>query len=325
MRLLKLSPACVAHLRTYPWRILITGASGWLGQAALELLTQSLGPESASRVLAFGSTHRLLRLRNGITVPQHPLTTLAALPPQPSLLLHFAYLTREKTSQMTVEDYATANRQITRLALEGGQAVGMQRAFLVSSGAVHAALAAPDDPAPALQYGRLKLEDESLFHSFAHADAAHRVFTARLFNLSGPYINKIDAYALASFIQQARSGQITVHATHPVLRSYTSVENLLHLAFEELLADEANRWTCVETAGDHVVEMAELADAVRTVVNPTARIQRAPLDQDAHADRYVGDGLQYRQLLTRYGIALHPLTRQIADTDAYLSEAEAQT
>lgn len=315
-----LPPALAERLRASRWRILVTGASGWLGQAALELLADAMRGDWRERVHAFGSSARDWTLRDGTAVRQQALTELPALPHAPSLLLHFAYLTREKALAMPTQDYIATNRQLSHLATEGGAAVGVERAFATSSGAVHTALAKPDDPDPTLLYGRLKLEDEALFQRFALAAPGRRAFVARLFNLSGPYINKLDSYALASLIGQARHGRMEVRAPYPVVRSYTSAANLLGLALGQLLADEAESFLRVETAGEREVEIGELAQEVRDLVAPQATIERPAMAAEP-VDRYVGNGAHYRRLLAEHGIAEHPLARQIADTAAYLGDA----
>ena len=317
MNLLALPPPIAESLRASGWRVLVTGASGWLGQAALEMLAEAFGDGWRGRVLAFGSSARIWTLRDGAKVDQHPLAEMPSLPPAPSLLLHFAYLTREKTAAMPVDAYVAANRMLSRVAAEGGASAGVERAFVVSSGAALSALAKPGDPDPALLYGRLKLEDEALFEAFAHSAPGRRAFVARLFNLSGPYINKLDSYALASFIRQARRGRIEVRAPHPVVRSYTSVANLLGVAMGQLLADDAEPHLCVETAGDREVEVGHLAEMVRELVAPEASIER-PAMAAAPADRYVGDGTRYRRLMAVHGIEEHPLVRQVLDTADYL-------
>jgi UDP-glucuronate decarboxylase len=310
-----LPPALAARLKASHWRVIVTGASGWLGRAALESLAHGLGPDWLGRVEAFGGSARVVALRDGAAVRQRPLSELGALPSRPSLLLHFAYLTREKVAGMSPDAYVATNREITRTVLEAGTRAGVERAVVTSSGAVHAALAAPESPDPALLYGRLKLEDEALFAEFALAAPARRALAVRLFNLSGPYVNK--PYALSSFIEQAAAGRIGVQARSLVTRSYTSAANLLGVGLGHLLVDAAEPFRCIETAGDRDVEMGDLAEAVRAVVNPSAVIHRAPLD-DSPADRYVGDGRVYRELMGRYGVAEHSLPRQIADTADYL-------
>jgi nucleoside-diphosphate-sugar epimerase len=317
MNPITLPPALAGRLRDSPWRVLVTGASGWLGRAALELLAHGLGPGWPGRVEAFGSSARRLALRDGVEIDLRPLSELGTLPPRPSLLLHFAYLTREKVAGMSPDDYIATNREITRTALDAGVRAGVERAVVASSGAVHAALAMPASPDPALLYGRLKLEDEALFASFAQEEPRRRALAVRLFNLSGPYINK--PYALSSFIEQARTGHLAVQARGPVIRSYTSAANLLGVAIGHLLADQAEPFLCVETAGECEVEMDALAEAVRAVVDPTATIARAAPD-GRPADRYVGDGRAYRELMRRHGVTEDPLARQIADTADYLRD-----
>jgi nucleoside-diphosphate-sugar epimerase len=317
MNHIALPSALADRLRDSRWRVLVTGASGWLGRAALDLLAHDFGPGWDRRVEAFGSAARRLTLRDGTGIVQRPLSELAALPPRPSLLLHFAYLTREKVAGMSPEDYVATNREITRTVLDAGVRAGVERAVVTSSGAVHATLAAPASPDPALLYGRLKLEDEALFASFAQAASGRRALALRLFNLSGPYINK--PYVLWSFIEQARAGHIDIQARGPVIRSYTSAANLLGVGLGHLLGDEAEPFQCVETAGECEVEMDALAEAVRAVVNPSATIARATAD-GRPADRYVGDGRAYRALMQRYGVAEDLLPRQIGDTADYLRE-----
>jgi UDP-glucuronate decarboxylase len=312
-----LPPTLATQLRGSHWRVIVTGASGWLGRAALELLAHSLGPDWSGRVEAFGSSARRLILRNGVEIQQHALSDICALTPQPSLLLHFAYLTREKVDGMSPDDYIATNRKITRIVLDAGVRAGVERSVVTSSGAVHAALAAPTSQDPALLYGRLKLEDEALFAAFAQAAPVRRALAVRLFNLSGPYINK--PYALSSFIQQAAAGRISVQARAPVIRSYTSAANLLGVCFGNLLSDDAERFLCIETAGEREVEMDTLAKAVRAVVNPAAALARSAPD-GSPADRYVGDGRIYRALMRQYGVTEDLLPRQIADTADYLRE-----
>jgi nucleoside-diphosphate-sugar epimerase len=320
MNRLALPTALADRLRGSHWRVLVTGAGGWLGLAALELLADALGTEWRERVSAFGSRERMLVLRDGSEIRQQPLTMLPACQPRPSLLLHFAYLTRENAATMPAAAYIATNRTLSRLAAEGGEAIGVERAFVTSSGAARAALTAADAADPELLYGKLKLEDEALFEQFALAKPGRRAFVSRLFNLSGPYINK--PYALASFIDQARSGRIHVRATHPVVRSYTSASNLLGLAMGHLLADDAQPFLSVETAGDQQVEVGELARLVRDLISPGTTIERAEY-AEGPIDHYVGEGTDYRRMLGEHGIEEHALARQIADTADYLARSKA--
>ena len=54
-----LTGAGAARLIASPWRIVVAGAGGWMGRAALEALHELLDDSFADRVLAFGSDRRL--------------------------------------------------------------------------------------------------------------------------------------------------------------------------------------------------------------------------------------------------------------------------
>jgi nucleoside-diphosphate-sugar epimerase len=143
-------------------RIIITGAGGWLGLATLDLLARALGDGFDKRVRAFGSSTRTLRLRDGTQVLQRPLTDLVWLPAEPSLLLHFAFLTKDRAETMSEADYRAANRAISDAVLSALEPIGAQAVFLASSGAA----AKADDPAAhaAMRlYGAMKRDDEDAF------------------------------------------------------------------------------------------------------------------------------------------------------------------
>jgi nucleoside-diphosphate-sugar epimerase len=55
-------------------------------------------------------------------------------------------------------------------------------------------------------YGSLKREDEERFAAWADA-AGKRAVIARIFALTGPYINKPGAYAIASFLADAMAAR----------------------------------------------------------------------------------------------------------------------
>src|SRR5206468_11290266 len=129
---------------------------------------------------------------------------LTSLPSRPTILLHTAFLTKDCAARMSEADYVAQNQAIRLTVLDALDSVGVNRLFLASSGAA----AHADDPAasPAMRlYGSMKRDDEQIFADWAD-ETSNRVVAARLFALSGPYINKPETYALASFILDALAG-----------------------------------------------------------------------------------------------------------------------
>src|SRR5687767_15978390 len=107
-----------ALLRSSDARIVITGAGGWLGLATLELLAAALGRDFDARVHCFGSAQRSLALLDGTAIEQRPLDGIGSLDLRPTIVLHFAFLTKERAEAMDEEAYCRANRQVDQAVLD---------------------------------------------------------------------------------------------------------------------------------------------------------------------------------------------------------------
>jgi UDP-glucuronate decarboxylase len=307
------------RLRDGPWRIVVVGAGGWLGLATLEMLHGLLGPDFHRRVACFGSSARTLTLRGSLGVDQQPLQALAGLPPAPSLVLHMAFLTQEKAKAMSEEAYVEANRAISGQVLGALDAIGARGVFVPSSGAVY--MADQDGAERSKQlYGRLKREDEDRFAAWGE-DRRANIAIARVFNLSGPYINKRASYALACFIADALAGRpIGIRATRPVLRSYVAICEMMSVVMGAL-TDTSMEPIVFDTAGDDVYEMAQIAQVVGNVLHHGRGIDRPAL-QDGDIDRYVGDGSTYARLRRLNEVTPIGFAEQVRETARYMSECD---
>ena len=302
-----------------PHRILVTGAGGWIGLATLELLHNTLGADAfVDRVIALGSTDRQLHLRDGTTVRQRPLTEIAHMNAQPTMVLHLAFLTKDRAEQMDEDDYIRANRAVSATVLDNLDRIGATSVFVASSGA--ARFADDENASVAMRlYGSLKREDERSFAAWAE-DHGARAVIARLFNLSGPYINKHETYALASFILDALAGRpIEVKATRKVVRGYVAIRELMSLVFALLL--KGTGVTRFDTGGTPM-EMQEIAEEVSRVLGPVPVTRRAVTDE--RADEYVGNGAAYAKLIEEREIAAVTFSQQVAETAVYLSTIERE-
>jgi UDP-glucuronate decarboxylase len=317
----RLAPPAVAALRADERRIVVVGAGGWIGRALLAGLHDALGDAASERIVCFGSTPREIDIGNGRAVPQHALADLAELPHRPTLLLHLAFLTKDKASGMDAADYRRDNRALSHRVFGALERIGVDRLFLASSGA--AAFADDGAAAPDLRlYGSLKREDEDLFSGWANAAAGRRALIMRIHSLAGPFINKHDTYAFASFVLDALAGRpITVSATVRVMRSYVAVREMLSLAVAALLVPEGPALRQLDSGGKPV-ELGELA--MRIAAELGARVERPPLTSDC-ANTYVGNARQYNDLLRDLGIDPVPLDAQIRETAGYLASHARST
>jgi nucleoside-diphosphate-sugar epimerase len=298
-------------------RLNIVGTSGWIGRTTAALLHEALGAEVfAERVACFGSRAGVIDLGDGISIPQRPLAELAEQGHRPTLLFNLAFLTMDKIAGMDSAEYVRANRALSATVLAALEPIGADRLFVASSGA--AAFADVIQAKPDLRlYGGLKRDDEQMFADWAlAAPERRRTVIARIFSVSGPWINKPDVYALASFILDALDGRpVEVRAPMRVWRSYVAVRELVSLVLAALLAEDGGSVMRFDTGG----EALELGDVGAKVVQAIGgEVRRCPIT-GAVDNRYVGDGRRYAKLLARYGISHIALVDQVVETAAYLA------
>jgi nucleoside-diphosphate-sugar epimerase len=299
----------------------VVGATGWLGQATLDVLDATLGPQMAGRVVAFGSRSRDIKLRSGRTVRIHPLDDLVNLAANRRyVFLHYAFITRGQVATYSHDDYIAGNAAIADAVsrtIAARKTIGL---FIPSSGAVYRKDRTLDDDITVNPYGALKLRDEAHFAQLAGQEGIPLAIF-RIFNLAGPYINNVNNYALSSIILNVlRGGPVTLRASHPVIRSYVSIFDVIDLALCILSDLEQRMAKPFDTAGEREIELGELAQLCATILGyPDIRIERPALREEL-ADRYVGDGAAMRACAARYGIALASLPDQINETADFLRE-----
>lgn len=308
-----LSPWVAEKLRQSKDRIVITGAGGWLGLATLELLANSMGEGWTDRVVCFGTSRRILALRDGQCIAQQPLAEITELKEQPTIALHLAFLTKDKVDGMAELDYVAANRMLSLTVLDALDKIGVQAIFIASSGAARHANDLNASAAIRL-YGSLKKQDEDDFAAWAFARSKTAVI-ARIFNIVGPYINKHAAYAIASFILEALNGRtIKVTAPHRVVRGNVAIRELMSLVFARLLTQSGT----IERfdSGGEALELDALARRVSKCVGHVA-VERAAISSE-RVDDYVGNSVNYVKLLTENEINSVTLEEGIYETAEYL-------
>jgi nucleoside-diphosphate-sugar epimerase len=313
-------PSTLAQkLRANPFTIIVTGGSGWIGQAALEMLDDALGDELPKRVHVYGSHDSTLHLRSGRALPYHALARLNDLKQGPALFIHCAYLTKDKLQDQSVENFVAANKAISDRVLVAIDRMETHSVFTLSSGAVYKkGTHTLDTDLQANAYGVMKVRDEKRFAEIA-ARKKIPLAMPRLFNLSGPFINKHDSYALASMIKMVQAVQpITIRAAHNVVRSYIHVADLLTLSLSMLLDPQPDDTGIFDTAGEDVLEMADLAEYIRKVLGkPQLAIERPPR-VEGRDDIYVGDATAMYDMLAQRAMILRDIRQQIRDTADYL-------
>ncbi len=282
-------------------RILITGASGWLGRTALDLLAPLGLP-----TLALASRPRLIQVADfEIECRVWDDREVAAF--APTVVLDCAFLTRGRVADMPLGEYVAANRALTEHLTYAAQLSTVRLALTVSSGAAvhpHDAVEHPIEDNP---YGYLKREAEYRLAQAA-ADSGAVPVIARAWSISGAHVQEPQGYALGSMIRDAYAGGIRIVACRPVFRRYVLAEELLALGIAEGGVGPAT----IDSGGE-LVEMDELAARIASIVRPDAIITRGNVDP-RDTDRYHSDGRDWERYCQRWGFVSTPLDHQIEIT-----------
>lgn len=312
---LRFSPNVREALRGSAAPIVVTGASGWIGLATLEMLREALGTSFGNRVHALASTPKSVHLRDGETVRLSTLRDLASQPlAHGPLVAHYAFLTREKASEQPLPHYIEANRTIIGEVTDFCRRSKAAGLFETSSGAVYGpgrALATDIDANP---YGVLKLEEEQAFAALA-AEIGARMALCRVFNLSGPYSYK--RFAITDLIGNARRGEpLSIGAKHAVFRSFVHVRDVIDVGFAVMTGIVEADASPYDTAGERPVELGDLATRVSAVLGDGhLPVTRGEVEW-SRLDYYVGDGRRFRSMAAAAGFEPLALDGQIRVTAA---------
>ena len=293
-------------------RFVLTGPSGWIGQAMLDALAAALGGRLDGRVTAFASQARTMDLPSGEALAVRALDTITADDVAGAHVIHLAYLTKEKAELLGPDTFDATNDAIDAALLAALAGATPASLFVASSGAASLA-ARGDDTHP---YGMAKLRQEARFLAWAQA-AGVPAIAGRIFNLSGPHINKVRSYAISDFaLQAAETGEIRIQARVPVFRSYLHVEDLCALVLGAA-REGIGRAAVIDLCGGEIVEMHDIATLVAQRSQGAPTIRRGPVEF-TRPSLYLGDSTHAKVLAMELGIELRPLAVQVADTLAWL-------
>lgn len=289
-------------------RFVLTGPSGWIGRAMLDALTRACGGRLDGRVAAFASRARTETLPSGEQLAIRALDTIAPDDVAGAHVIHLAYLTKEKAEELGEPAFTATNETIDQ-ALLGALAEAKPASLFVASSGAAALAERGEDRHP---YGLAKLRQEARFLEWADA-AGVPAIAGRIFNLAGPHINKLRAYAVSDFALQAQEAdEIRIKAAVPVFRSYMHVEDLCALVLEAARRG-VGRAAPIDLCGAETAEMADVARLVAEASPAAPPIRRGPVDY-TRPSLYLGDPTHTKVLAMELGVALRPLAVQVADT-----------
>lgn len=300
----------------------MTGATGWLGTALVEMATRAgLTPDNG-RLRVFASRPGRMMLEDGTTVGLEALADARPLAGADWVVAHFAALGKDRTADLPVTDYVTQSEALQDAALRLIAGADRPRLIFASSGAVYG----PGGRPPALAdepYGHLKALQEVALADWCAARGAP-VTVCRVFNVGGPWGNKLELYALSSLIGAALAGgDIPIRARGAVLRSYAHVEELMAVLIGRSRSAAPGPSKPFDSGGVEVVEIGDLAATVcaQLGLDPVRIVRQR--DPEAPISRYAGDCADYQAGVAGLGLTPIGLEAIVSDSIASLSGRSA--
>lgn len=299
-------------------QLAVTGATGWLGTAMVEMAVRAGLTSGNGRLRVFASKPGRFALQDGTALDLEALADAAPLAGEGWTVAHFAALGKERTVDLLATDYVAQSEALHKAALRLITGADQPRLIFASSGAVYGPAEAPpslaDDP-----YGHMKGRQEASLARWCEMRGIP-LTVCRVFNVGGPYGNKLDLYALSSLIRLALAGaDIPIRARGPVLRSYVHVEELMAVLVAQAQSSTPAALQPFDSAGTEVVEIGDLARIVCAQLGlEPVRIVRQR-DPQAPISRYVGDGTAYQAVVRGLGLIPIGLEAIVSDSIAGLS------
>jgi len=290
-------------------RIIVAGATGWLGRETLEVLS-SLDQRGKveTEIFAISSKARDMELSLGEIVK-----TQTFQDPDPKQetdgFISLAFLTRDKVSSYGTENYVAKNLELISSACRLIVKTKPKWIVLVSSGAIFQSKSSElEVDVLTNPYGFCKRLEELMIAEVAREIGANLVI-GRLWGASGAYMPINRAYALSDLICQALDNpEIKINSAHQVFRRYCDAGE-----FMKVLIGLAKRGDqVVLDSGGPLIEIMDLAVEIATnVIN--VNILRE-LDPMAVADDYYPRSSDFESSAKELGISLSSIHEQIQRT-----------
>ncbi len=295
-------------------KIIITGASGWLGRNSIRyFLNRGIKLEN---LILIGSHKRDLEIFNGINVNIETFEEVINSPKSLSIegIVHLAYQTRDKVGE-NISKYISENSKITNQVCQLLESKPRWFTY-VSSGAIYSnyqnqVIEVSPNSNP---YGFLKHQDENIFNKFCGENSIN-ISIGRLWGASGIDFINPNKYAFGEFILKSLANQdIEILSPRKVFRKFCDSEQFIEICIRSA---QQSPLTVFNSSGE-LIEIEDLANLIVNIINSKSQVRRKYLDLNADSDNYFSLDEDYFNLAKDLGINLLGLREQVIKTSAFL-------
>ncbi len=294
-------------------RILVSGASGWLGKNLIELILDLNNGEIPESVLLTANSSRRIEVSHNRQVEVIKWNREAIQEFAPTTFINLAFLTRDRLLTIPVDQYIQTNLSIIDNAIWALSLPSISRVLSTSSGVASAISNVGDfqiDP-----YGKLKKYEELVLSEKADA-LKKKLLILRVWTVSGKYIKPGDLLIIQSIISAALANKdFEIESKSLTYRTYIHTYEMFGLALVGILNGE----TGIINSGGIKVEIAELAQRIFSLLNAKARVIQV-LDRKESIEQYVSISPELNKVAVKFKIPIMDLDSQILNTAESIRE-----
>lgn len=288
-------------------KIVVFGASGWLGRECISLLSSSLQKNFSSKVILVGSTNKSIKVNQ----LNYEVTSIDDLGHQTNvdLVIDLAFITQEKLEQLGEMQYIHLNQELRKKIHNFIYESKPKYVYFSSSGAADIDFMSATKSKSKKVYGELKLASETELKEISQ-NLDLNLLINRIWSVTGLQMQDYSKYAIGNFISQTLSkNEIKINSSDQVLRSYIDVEDLFKVCFYELFL---NKFTLLNSGGFQTT-LFDLASLVLKVLG-SSTVQIPNSFEKEPGDDYVSKDFKLNELALKQGLKLLSLEDQIRNT-----------
>jgi nucleoside-diphosphate-sugar epimerase len=273
-------------------KIVITGATGWLGSELSKILVEEHNL-STRQLHCISTTNRKVKIgKNSFTT-----ITFRDLYKIEDIVNYydFAFLPRHNIDSIGPNKYKEANEKIVMDSVNAINDLKPKNVVLASSGAVYKTGKISENFSNSL-YSDLKIfQEEKIQEACNKADS--NLVTIRIFNLSGNGMPRNNSFALSQIISKALNNEkIFIKSNFHVNRSYCDITQLLRLL---ILVSNSGYSGTLDSSGAKI-EIRALAEKVVNELKSLSEIHAPDVISGALPDDYFSESKKYDDLLMQY-------------------------
>jgi nucleoside-diphosphate-sugar epimerase len=289
-------------------KVVITGATGWLGQEFLFREYLKFGDKFLDNYILVGNQSRTINLFQKFSTKVYSLADFS-YNGKVSGIIHLAFILRHRVVEFGIEDFLQQNKAITNCVIKLIKLNRPNWIVNISSGAIFdRATGELETNATQNPYGFGKYMEELALREIALKNDIP-VVIGRLWGASGIKMPPNSAYALSDFVSSAiLRKKITISSNFEVFRRYCDGGEFLDVLVHE--AKTGN--SVVLNSGGPLHEIGEIAGMISRFIGGVS-IERPPL-LGPKVDDYFPRESTYESLALKHGISLASMKTQIQRT-----------